>query len=146
VALFLAVFHNYAYFKNIIRVYADADNLSLIVLSTAFLHFGVLTILLSLCGFGRFLKSLLIIIILVSSSTAYFIDTYNVVIDRGMIENVAQTTVNEAGDLLSLRQLACPGDCKITTSQGTNPDCAIETWCVDFRRPYSYWLTDFHFQ
>lgn len=49
-------------------------------------------------------KPVLIIILLASSMAAYFMDTYQVVIDDAMIDNILKTDVNEALDLLSLRQ------------------------------------------
>ena len=47
---------------------------------------------------------MLIILVLISSMTAYFMNTYNVIINDGMIRNMMQTDVNETVDLLSLKQ------------------------------------------
>jgi lipid A ethanolaminephosphotransferase len=45
----------------------------------------------------------LIIILLASSVSAYFMDTYNVIIDTDMIKNILLTDVAESSDLLNLR-------------------------------------------
>lgn len=43
------------------------------------------------------------LLLLLSAVTAYFIEAYGVVVDRGMVRNVIQTDWREATDLLSLR-------------------------------------------
>lgn len=48
---------------------------------------------------------MLIVTLLVSSTTAYFMDTYNVVIDDSMIRNMMQTNIDEATDLFSFKQV-----------------------------------------
>jgi len=48
-------------------------------------------------------KPLLILVLLVSALTAYFMDTFHVVIDSSMIRNVLQTDFRESLDLLSFK-------------------------------------------
>ena len=48
---------------------------------------------------------MLIITLLVSSMTAYFMNVYNVVIDHDMIRNMIQTDIQESIDLFSLKQV-----------------------------------------
>ena len=47
---------------------------------------------------------MLIILVLISSMTAYFMNTYNVIINDGMIRNMMQTDFKETVDLLSFKQ------------------------------------------
>jgi lipid A ethanolaminephosphotransferase len=46
---------------------------------------------------------MLILTIFISSFTAYFMDTYHIVIDDDMIRNVLQTNISESADLFSLK-------------------------------------------
>ena len=48
-------------------------------------------------------KPILIVLLIVSSFTAYFMDTYNVVIDESMIRNSLQTNLSESADLFSFK-------------------------------------------
>ena len=50
-------------------------------------------------------KPILIVILLVSSMTAYFMNIYNVVIDDSMIRNMMETNIDEATDLFSFKQV-----------------------------------------
>ena len=52
------------------------------------------------------MKPVLVVVFLLSSATAYFMDSYNVVIDDTMILNVLSTDLAETLDLLSLKLLA----------------------------------------
>ncbi len=56
---------------------------------------------------GKYItKALLILVLLVSSLAAYFMDTFHVVIDSSMIRNAMQTDLRESLDLLSPRLIA----------------------------------------
>jgi len=48
---------------------------------------------------------MLIIILLISSLTSYFMNTYNVVVDVSMIRNTMQTDMKESMDLLSIKEV-----------------------------------------
>jgi len=48
---------------------------------------------------------MLIVALIISSMTTYFMSTYNVVIDDDMIRNMMQTNMKESIDLLSLKQV-----------------------------------------
>ena len=45
-------------------------------------------------------KALLITVAFISAFTAYFMDTYHVIIDDGMIRNTLQTNIEESADYL----------------------------------------------
>jgi len=51
------------------------------------------------------LKPILIIVLIISAFTSYFMDTYHVIIDKLMIQNSLQTNLNESLDLLSFKLL-----------------------------------------
>ena len=65
--------------------------------------------LLSLLGWSRLLKPVLILLLLSAALGAHFMLAYGIVIDTSMLTNVLQTDVREAGDLLNLRMLFTVG-------------------------------------
>ncbi len=104
ISVFLMLFGNLTFIKNVLKVYPlDFDN-SMFLVSLLILFACINVIIFSLVCFNRTLKPILIIILLISSFAAYFMDTYHVVIDGFMIDNIIKTDKNEALDLLSLKQ------------------------------------------
>ncbi len=104
-AFFLVIFANQAFFRNVIAVYPpNAENIVFLI-SLFFLFAGVNILLFALVCFQRTTKPILILILLISSMAAYFMDTYNIIIDDHMIDNIFKTDLNESLDLLSWQQL-----------------------------------------
>ena len=102
-SIFLVMFANMRFFSNVIEVYpVTLPNLaflgSLVILLTSIFIF-----LLSLVCYKHTIKPILILIFLVSSSTSYFMDSYNVIINETMIQNMMRTDVGEVNDLLNLK-------------------------------------------
>lgn len=100
-SIFLTLVANVAFFKHVIEAYTLSWSTFSFIASLAILLVSVSVILLTLLSWGRATKPLLIIILLISSFVSYFMDTYDVVIDTHMIENVLQTNLNESADLFS---------------------------------------------
>jgi len=67
--------------------------------------FAVNVILIGSVALGRLTKPVLTLVLLVSSLTAYFTDSFGVVISEEMLTNVAQTSAGEAIDLITLKLL-----------------------------------------
>lgn len=105
VAVFLLLFANLTFFQNVVVVYPItlSNILFLASLFVAFLCVNIL--LLSLIAFKYTIKPVLTLLLLVSSQSAYFMDTYHVILNDSMIDNAMNTDVNEAADLLSFKQL-----------------------------------------
>ena len=105
ISIFLGIFYNLSFFTNVNKVYPFTENiffvLSLFVVLVAFTAF-----LFSLFASKYTTKPILILIIFISAYTAYFMDTYKVVIDSDMIRNTMQTNLAESLDLFSLKLLA----------------------------------------
>ncbi len=101
VSLFLTLVANTAFFKHVIDVYPLSWSTLPFIASLAVLLVSVSVILLTLLSWGRATKLLLITMLMVSSFVAYFMDTYDVVIDTHMIDNIVQTNINESADLFS---------------------------------------------
>lgn len=105
-SLFLTLVANFAFFKHVVEVYPLSwDSLAFIV-SLAILMVSVSVIFFTLLTYSRGTKPLLILIMMISSFVAYFMDTYDVVIDIHMIDNILQTNIHESGDLFSFTLIA----------------------------------------
>ena len=102
--VFILATHNLGYFQNTVQVYQSQDLFFLKLVLLSILHGGLIFIVLGLLGFGRLLKALLAIVLVFSAGTAYFTDTYNVIIDVDMIDNTLKTDPAEVRDLISIQQ------------------------------------------
>ncbi|NOY63058.1 MAG: phosphoethanolamine--lipid A transferase [Gammaproteobacteria bacterium] len=105
VAIFLMAFGNISFFTNVLAVYPLNLKNSLFLLSLAVVFGCFIVILLSLVCFRYTIKPVLTFVLVVSSLAAYFMDSYNVIIDDVMIDNIVKTDVAESLDLVSLNQL-----------------------------------------
>lgn len=103
-SLFLVLFDNYTFFVNLIKVYPLEQNFAFVV-STAVVMFFFTTLLFSLVSTRWSIKPIIIVILIISSLTNYFMNSYNVVIDDSMIRNMMQTNMHESLDLLTLKQV-----------------------------------------
>lgn len=105
-AVFLTLFYNFRFFKS------TTDSYPLVWANIPFLGSTVgvfvclMVLALTLLCFKYTLKPVLIILLTISSLTAYFMDSYNVIIDLTMLQNVVATDPNEIHDLFSFKLLA----------------------------------------
>ncbi len=105
-ALFLVLFDNLAFFGNVFKAYPPVvENLAFLISLAVVLPATTALFLLLIC-FRYSIKPLLIALLLVASVTGYFMNTYNTIIDVGMVQNAAQTSFRETIDLFSWRLLA----------------------------------------
>ena len=100
-SVFLIIFANFTFFTNILNVYPINLKNGLFLLSMPILFGSVTVILLSLACYKHTIKPVLITVLLVSSFSAYFMDSYHVIIDDAMIDNIVNTDVDESLDLIS---------------------------------------------
>jgi len=106
VALFLVLVDNVSFFKHVTDVYEfSLSNLGFLI-SLGVILVSVITLLVTLLSCRYTLKVLLIALVLVSSLTNYFMNTYNVILDETMIQNTMETNMNESMDLLNWKLLA----------------------------------------
>lgn len=103
VTVFLMLFGNISFFSNVLSVYPyESKNILFLISLVVFFSCAVLLIF-SLVSFKKIVKPVLILVILLSSGASYFMDTYNIVIDDAMIDNVMKTDMAETLDLLSIK-------------------------------------------
>jgi len=102
-ALFFVIFDNATFFTNTIKVYGLED-INIIYISSIFIILTTFIVLFfTLLSSKYTTKPLLIISLMVSSFTSYFMNNYNVVIDSDMIRNTMQTNYSESIDLFSIK-------------------------------------------
>ena len=102
--LFMLVFDNYTFFENILKVYPFKENAGFVI-SLALVLFALTAFVLTLFSSKWTTKPMLIIILMVSSLTNYFMNSYHVVIDDSMIRNTLQTNLAESSDLVTIKQI-----------------------------------------
>ena len=102
-ALFTALY-NTAFFSQVLNAYPLPKNL-MFVISLALVLFCIIGLLLTLLCHRRTTKIILPILFFIAALAAYYMDTFNVVIDKTMLINAAQTNAKEAGDLLTAKLL-----------------------------------------
>lgn len=105
VAFFLITTGNRTFFSHVIDAYPVSFR-NIAFLGSLVLVFGSIPVLvLSLLCYKRTAKAVIITILLLSSCAAYFMDSYNVIIDSDMIQNVVRTNVAESRDLVSFKMM-----------------------------------------
>lgn len=100
-AVLLTFFYNTTFFRQLLAVYPlSVGNLGFLI-SIGVLLCCLFVVLLALVCYRMTLKPVLIILFPASSLAAYFMDSYQVIIDPEMLQNIVMTDANEVQDLLS---------------------------------------------
>ena len=102
-SIFLTLFYNYKFFKDFILTYGFIGSNILFFLSITIVLTLLIIVLLTIFSSKYTTKPILITIFISSAFTAYFMDSYSVVIDSEMIRNSLQTSFKESVDLFSFR-------------------------------------------
>jgi lipid A ethanolaminephosphotransferase len=102
-AVFLTAFANVAFFRNLASTFGSQPHAGLHLVSLWVVLFCLMVLFLLLFSSRHIIKPALILLLLISAVSAYFMDSYNIIIDREMLINVAATNSAESGDLLTPR-------------------------------------------
>ena len=102
-SIFLTLFYNYKFFKELILTYGFITSNIFYFLSVTVVLTLLIIFLLTLFSSKYTTKPILITIFTISAFTAYFMDSYSIVIDSEMIRNSLQTSMKESVDLFSFR-------------------------------------------
>ncbi len=103
VSIFLIVFSNFAFFSNTFKAFPPNQENIWFLLSLALFYGCVNIVFFSLICFRYTIKPVLIFVLLTSSVAAYFMDSYNVILNGEMLDNVLNTNPAEAFDLISTK-------------------------------------------
>lgn len=104
-SVLLTAFYNFSFFNNVIQVYPLHGLNIMYFMSIVITLFLFIIFLFGILASKYTTKPFLIFVFMVSSFTAYFMDTYHVIIDYSMIQNSLQTNLNESLDLFSIELL-----------------------------------------
>jgi lipid A ethanolaminephosphotransferase len=107
VSVWLVLFCNFSFWDSVWEASGGGALIEFLFMASAF-FVAVLFInfFLTFVIFPPIGKIALIVLLLVSSVAAYFMDTYGVVLDHTMIRNIFESDVREAGELLSWKLAA----------------------------------------
>lgn len=103
--LFIVFFDNYTFYTNVLKVYPLNTNNTGFLLSLVVLLIAINILVFTIVGSKYTTKGILITVLVISSLTNYFMNTYHIVVDDDMIRNTMQTNLNESIDLFSIKQL-----------------------------------------
>jgi len=102
-SVFLVLGYNAAFFRNVTAIYPVAGGNILFLVSLALMLTSLLVFTLSFISSRHTLKPLLIPIFIISSLASYFMNSYNIIIDTGMLENIIETNARESMDLFNFK-------------------------------------------
>ena len=106
VSSFIILFDNLALFRVLQATYPLTPANTAFLVSLLILLICLLAILLGLVCTRHTTRPVLMSLLLVASVAAYFMNSFNIVIDETMIQNTLETNPAEATDLLTLKLLA----------------------------------------
>ena len=105
VSLFLVLFTNGAFFKHVLQVYPLTLASAPMIASLGVVLMSVIVVVFTLFSSRFIVKPFLILVLLLSSLVAYFMSSYDIVVDPHMIQNILETNINESTDLFSIQQV-----------------------------------------
>ena len=101
-ASFLVLIYNISFWKSFVSATGGFRMANLLVyLGVALLLVLIFNGVLALVNYRRLFKPVVIVLLLLSSLTAYFMSQYGIVVDASMVQNVVETDVREAGELFN---------------------------------------------
>ncbi|MDD5405640.1 MAG: phosphoethanolamine--lipid A transferase [Sulfurovaceae bacterium] len=106
ISLFLVLFANFTFFSKVTETYTFSGFNILFIISLGVVLFSLLVLLVTLLSSKHTTKPFLITIVIIAAFSAYFMYSYQVVIDTGMMQNAVQTNINESLDLFSWQLVA----------------------------------------
>lgn len=97
------IFGNFRFITNVLDSYPVTTANALFLISLFVVFFCFTALMFSVVCFKYTIKPVLILILMMSASFSYFMDTYNIVIDDTMLDNIMKTDMAESLDLLSIK-------------------------------------------
>jgi lipid A ethanolaminephosphotransferase len=104
-SLFWVICCNAAFFRHVVQVYPVSWKNIWFLLSLAVGMTALMTCVIAAISSRYTIKFFLILLFLVSSMTAYFMDNFDIVIDKAMIRSIVDTSQAEVTDLVSLKMV-----------------------------------------
>lgn len=104
-SLLFVLCYNFSFFRHVTAVYPISWANAGFLLSLAAGLTTVIVLLISLLSSQYTIKFILTVLFILSSISAYFMDNFNIVIDKEMIKNIFETSHAEVADLLGSKLL-----------------------------------------
>ena len=104
-AIFFTLLHNNIFFEKVLEVYNSNLLDFLFILSLLLVLCSLIVLIMTLFSSKYTTKAVLIVTLIISSLSSYFMNTYKIVIDSTMVQNIVQTNMNESLELFSIQQL-----------------------------------------
>lgn len=102
-SILLVMGYNQSLWQGLVETHSELSlHNTLFLASCAVFLTALFNIIFSLLAVKNLLKPILIIIVICSALTSFFMDSYGVMIDANMLQNVVETDSSEALELLSL--------------------------------------------
>ena len=105
VSVYLVIAGNYTFFSEVLKVYPLHGKNLYYLATMPVLLFVMNATFFTLLSSRYTTKPLLIFVLIVSAAVSYFMNTYHVVIDKGMIRSALETNSQEALGLFNLKML-----------------------------------------
>lgn len=102
-SIWLTALYNTTFFQHVVAVYPLTMKNAAFLASLALGLAAVLMLFLTVTGWRHTTKPVLIVLLPLAATIAYFSNNYNVVVDHTMIRNMVQTNPMEVFDLISLK-------------------------------------------
>ena len=103
ISIFFTAFYNFSFFENVINIYNLKGFGIIYFISLIIVQIAFTTLFFTIFASKITTKPMLILTLFISSFSAYFMDTYHIVIDDNMIRNTLQTNLSESSDLFSFK-------------------------------------------
>lgn len=106
ISLYLTLFFNQR-FVDAVLVGREMNSVGdyLFLGSAILLLLAVINLLVSVLAFRYLFRPWLVLLLLTAAAAAYFVNNYGIIIDRTMLQNIAETDINEATELFSWKLL-----------------------------------------
>ena len=105
VSLFLMLFANHALFSHILQIYPFSTTEWPFLVSIALFFTALTALFLLWITYGRATRWVLALILVLASQAAYYMDTYGVIVDTVMLDNILHTNPQEFAGLLTFKLL-----------------------------------------
>lgn len=105
VSLYLMLFANHALFSHILQIYPFSTTEWPFLVSIALFFTALTALFLLWITYGRATRWVLALILVLASQAAYYMDTYGVIVDTVMLDNILHTNPQEFAGLLTFKLL-----------------------------------------
>ena len=102
-AVFMTIFANYTMFAKASSWLASSGTSQIYMVALSLYQFLLLLFLMALLSMHRWYRPAIAIFLFLAAFSAYFSDSYGVIIDKDMLINALETNVSEAAGLVSWR-------------------------------------------